>query len=46
MKRGKKLRRRLDRRVSDFLKGSQSNEAKVSNRWNNGGYHKPGSFNK
>lgn len=38
--------KRLDARRSDFAKGSQSKEGKVQNRWDNGGYHRPGSNNK
>lgn len=46
MKPGKKRQKKLDRRLSDFFKGSQSKEAQVQNRWENRGFHIPGSFNK
>lgn len=42
----RKTQKRLGARIADFAKGSQSREAKVQNRWENGGYHKPGSNNK
>jgi len=42
----RKAMKRLDARRRDFDKGSTSNEGKVQNRWNNGGYHRPGSLKK
>jgi hypothetical protein len=43
---GRKAQKRLLRRQADHKRGSQSNEAKVKNRWEAGGFHKPGSNNK
>lgn len=42
----KKAMARLDARRRDFDKGTQSREAKVQNRWDAKGYHRPGSNNK
>lgn len=42
----RKVMKRLNRRVIDWTGGSQSKEGKVQNRWDNGGYHKPGSMQK
>jgi hypothetical protein len=42
----KNVAKRKEARILDFLRGSQSKEGKVQNRWDNGGYHKPGSNKK
>jgi len=46
MAKGRKMMKRLDVRRRDFDKGSQSKEGKVQNRWDAGGYHRPGSNKK
>lgn len=45
MKLRKKLKK-LHARQKDFDAGSQSREAKVQNRFENGGFHRPGSMSK
>lgn len=42
----RKARARLRGRQQDFDRGSQSKEGKVQNRWDAGGYHRPGSLKK